>query len=238
VLKIRHNIMMMEKELIGKLRKLRQIQPNRDWVSLTKTQILGQEPRFTFFPYFKPAFAGLVTVFILLSVFGYGFVKNSLPGDLLYVIKKVAHEGQAIFVSESEKPAFQLKLANQRLEDLTKAPAKNLAPTISEFQANISEAAKTLSKIDATTSNPAVIKKIVAETKKLEENKEKVESLGVVIGGTEELENALAKVVGNLIEDLKTRTLTEEKEKILEKMEELFQAGKYSEALELYWINQ
>jgi len=60
----------------------------------------------------------------------------------------------------------------------------------------------------------------------------------VVIGGTEELENALAKVVGNLIEDLKTRTLTEEKEKILEKMEELFQAGKYSEALELYWINQ
>ena len=232
--------MMMEKELIGKLRKLRQIQPNRDWVSLTKTQILGQEPRFTFFPYFKPAFAGLVTVFILLSVFGYGFVKNSLPGDLLYVIKKVAHEGQAIFVSESEKPAFQLKLANQRLEDLTKAPAKNLAPTISEFQANISEAAKTLSKIDATTSNPAVIKKIVEETKKLEENKEKVESLGVVIGGTEELEEALIpyyKVEAERrIKDLENRSLTEGQQKLLEEAKEEFEAGNYDQALEKIWI--
>ena len=235
--------MMEEKELIGKIRGLRQIRPNRDWVSLTKSQILGEEKKYTslfLFPVLKlrPVYAGLIAVLILFGLFG--FAKNSLPGDLLYPIKKIAQKSQAIFVSEEEKPAFQLKLANQRLEDLTKASTKNLAPTINEFQANISQAAKSLAKMDATTSDPVVIKKIVAETKKLEKQKQKVESLGVVIEGegTEEFSQALANMVGNLIEDLKTRTLTEEKEKILEEMEKLFEEGKYSEALEFYLINQ
>jgi hypothetical protein len=229
-----------EKQLIGKLRELRQIEPRKDWVSLTKKEILGEEPGLIFFPYFKPALAGLITVFFLFGVLGYALIKNSLPGDILYTLRKAAHQGQAIFIPEEEKPAFQLKLANERLEDLTKAPARNLAPTINEFQANISEAAKNLVKIDATTSDPVVIKKIVEETKKLEENKQKVESLGVVIGeeGITELENALAKVVGDLIKDLEDRSLSEKKEGILNEMKELFETGKYAEALELYLINQ
>jgi len=227
-----------EKILIGNVKRLRQIKPRKDWVSSTKIQILGEEPKIFLFPYLKPAFAGLIAVFLLFGLFG--FVKNSLPGDVLYLIRKAAHEGQAVFVSEQEKPVFQLKLANDRLEDLTKASVRNLSPTINEFQTNVLEAAKNLAKIDATTSDPVVIKKIVEETKKLEENKQKVEALGLVIGeeGTIELENALAKVTGNLIEDLESRTLNEEKEEILSQMKELFEEGKYSEALELYLINQ
>ena len=71
-------------------------------------------------------------------------------------------------------------------------------------------------------------------------SKGKIESLGVVIGeeGTQELDNALKNVVQLLIEDLEKRTLSEEKEEILGKMKELFEAGKYSETLELYLINQ
>lgn len=229
---------MTETDLVNKIRELRQIKPRKDWVSLTKTQILGEEPKFTFFPYFKPAFAGLIAVFILFGAFGaFEFVQNSLPGDVLYVIRKAVHKGQAIFISEEEKPAFQLKLANERLEDLTKAPVKNLAPTINEFQANISEAVKNLEKINVSTSSPAVIKKIVEETKKLEENKQKVESLGVVLG-EEETEELYKATTGYLIEYLKSRTLTEEKVEILNQMEEFFKEGKYSEALELYLISQ
>ncbi len=238
---LRHNYMKLtENELIGKLRELRQIKPRNSWVSLTKTQILGEEPKFTFFPYLKPAFAGFIAIFVFIGIFSYDLVRNSLPGDLLYSIRKVAHEGQAVFISDEGKPAFQLKLANDRLEDLTKAPVKNLAPTINEFQANISEAAKNLAKIDATTSDPIAIKKIIEETKRLEENRQKVESLGVVIGeeATAELNNALGKITENLIEDLENRSLTEEKEEILSQMKELFEEGKYSEVLELYLINQ
>ncbi|TSC53744.1 MAG: hypothetical protein LiPW31_314 [Microgenomates group bacterium LiPW_31] len=216
--------MVTENQLIAKIRKLSQIKPRKDWVVLTKSQILGavdvkHQP--FYFPFFKPAFAGLVVVFILFGAFGYNSVKNSLPGDSLYVIRKVAHLGQAILTSETDKPAYQLKLANDRLEDLT-----------------ISQAVKELSKVDAATSSPTVIKKIVQEAKKIEENKQKVESLGVVIDGTEELDDALGKIAGDLIVDLENRTLTEEKENILNKMRELFEQEKYSEALELYLINQ
>jgi hypothetical protein len=113
-----------------------------------------------------------------------------------------------------------------------------LAQTINEFQASISEAVKELAKIDATTSSATAMKQILAETKKLEENKKKVELLGMILGGTEELDNALMKVTGDLIGDLETRTLTEAKEEILNQMKGLFEEGKYSDALELYLTNQ
>jgi hypothetical protein len=228
--------MLSDKQLIAKVRELSQIKPGKDWVVLTKKGILGEEPSFAFFPYFKPALAGFFAVFMIFGLLG--FAKSSLPGDPLYIIRKVAHLGQAILTPEAEKSAYQLELANERLEDLANAPAKNLAPTINEFQANISQAAKELSKVDATTSSPTIIKKIVQEAKKIKENKQKAESLGVVIDGTEKLDSALEKIAGNLIGDLEGRTLTEEKEEILVKMKELFEQGKYSEVLELYLINQ
>ncbi|TSC53743.1 MAG: hypothetical protein LiPW31_313 [Microgenomates group bacterium LiPW_31] len=34
---------MNEKELISKIQELRQIKPRKDWVVLTKTQILGEQ---------------------------------------------------------------------------------------------------------------------------------------------------------------------------------------------------
>ena len=226
-----------EKQLIDQMRKLRQIKPADEWVSFTKTQILGEEPTgFSFYPYLKPAFTGLIAVFVVLGGL-YGLVKNSLPGDTLYALRKIAHEGQAVFIPEAERPAFQLKLANDRLEDLTKVSVKHLAPTLTEFQASISEAAKDLTKMDATTSDPLVTQKIVEETKKLKENEEKVRSLGVVIEG-EEIENFDKAVVKYLIEDLEGMSLTEEKEEILKEMKELFGEGKYSQAWELYLLNQ
>lgn len=226
---------LVEKKLIGNIKRLRQIKPRKDWVSSTKIQILGEEPKIFLFPYLKPAFASLIVVFLLFGLFG--FVKNSLPGDALYLVKKVVHEGQAVFVSKEEKPVFQLKLANDRLEDLTKASIRNLAPTINEFQANVSEAAKNLAEMDATTSNPIVIQQIIEETKKLKENEQIVKSFGMVIEG-EEMENFDKAVVKYLIDDLENQTLTEEIEETLSQMKELFETEEYSEALILFLINQ
>ena len=224
---------MTHKELVGQLKKLRQIEPQKNWASLTKTQIMGVEPKFVLFPHFKPAFAGLIAVFILFGFFGYGFVRDAIPGDLLYVVKKVANQGQAIFVSEQEKPVFQLKLANDRLEDLTKASARNLAPTIFEFRANIFEAARDLVKMDTTTSDSMVMKQIIEETKKLEENKQKVESLGLILGedSTNELDNAYKILSEREIRNLDNNTLTEDQEKLLEEAKEFFEKGDYLDAL-------
>lgn len=246
---------MTDRDLIKKLQILKDIKPRKDWVVLTKTQILGEQREqfslieslglFFQFKLAKPAFASLIAVFILFGLFS--FAQNSLPGDFLYSIKKIAERGQAVFVSEIDKPQASLELANKRLEELTKIAetnqVKKLAPAINEFQASISEAAKSLSRMEATSSDPVVIKKIVEETRKLDENKQIIEEvLGVVLGGNElqEVSDKLeVKLVKLIISDLETRTLTEEQEEILNQMKELAEQGKYQESLELLpLINQ
>ena len=254
---------MEEKELIAKLRELRQIKPSQDWAVLTKNTILGQEKSrgntaaavlsvFRLF-FAKPAYAGLVVIFVLAGFLGtFVFAQKSLPGDPLYLIKRVNEKAQAVFVSEDEKPQVSLELANKRLEELTKVvqtnQVRNLAPAINEFQESLSEAAKDLSKITTSTSSPTEIKRFVDQAKNIEEKTQEVKSLGVVIGGEEleELRGAskrlelelLVSVLKNMISDLENRTLTEEQAEILSQMKELVEEEKYSEALELYLINQ
>ena len=233
--------MMQEKELIGKLIELREIKPDKDWVSFNKKELFkGEDKGFAFFPGFKPAFAGFMVFFLMLGGVSYGLVKNAMPGDFLYSVRKAIHSGEAIFVSKDDQSAFQLKLANDRLEDLVNASAKNLAPTMNEFEANISEAVRNLGIMQVSTSSPETIQKLVKETRKLEENKEKVEALGVVLSDkeTSELNEAFKKIVDNLITDLEERELDDQKFGILVKMKELFDEEQYSEALELYLVNQ
>lgn len=236
---------MTEKELIGKIRELRQIQPSKDWVSLTKSQILGKEDKYnnliSVFQilFSKPAYAGLVVVFVLFGLFG--FSQNSLPGDLLYPIKKITERSQAVFVSEEELPKYNLEIANKRLEELNEIAqtnqVKKLAPAISEFQANISEAAKSLAKVKGQD-----VEKIVAQTKKLEENKKKVEEVLATKILSQETEESLISFYKTqaemLINDLGNQTLTEEKEEILNQMKKLFEEEKYLETLGLYFISQ
>jgi len=252
--------MKTEKELIGKIRELRQIKPSKDWVVLTKTQILGEEQpvreRVSISIFrallYKPklVLATVLSLFILFRLFS--FAQNSLPGDFLYSIKKITEKCQAVFVSEVDKPQASLELANKRLEELTKIAetnqVKKLAPAINEFQASISEATKNLSKMEASSSDPVAIKKIVDRTKELGEKIQEVKSLGVVIeeGKLEELQKVsdklelglLVSILKDMISDLENRTLTEKQEEILSQMRELVEKEKYSEALELYLTNQ
>lgn len=231
---------MTDKQLIAEIKKLRQIKPAKTWVSSVKKEILGQETGFTFFPglYLKPAFATAFGVLLIVGLFG--FSQNALPGDLLYSLRKLTDSGQLVFVSDADRPAFELELANDRLNDLALAPAGNLGPTINEFQANVLQAAKQLNRVDATTSDPIIIKKIVAAAKKVEEKKQEVESMGVVVGneGTDELNIALKIMTESLIADLTNRSLTEDKALNLAQMKEFFEKGQYTQALELYLNNQ
>ena len=220
---------MTEKELIGKLRELRQIKPRKDWVVLTKSQILVEEkPVFNPLFIFKPVYAGFLFIFILFGLFGTS--QNALPGDLLYPIKKIVEKSRVVFVSETDKPKLNLELANRRLEELNQIAQKNevkkLAPAINEFQASASKAAKNL-----TTLKGADVKGIVAETQKLEENRKKAESLGVVVGETEELENAYKVLAEREIENLENSSLTEKQEEVLKEAKEYFEREDYSNAL-------
>jgi len=240
---------MTEADLIKKIRLLKQIRPSKDWVLLTKRELFKEETS-VFKAYRNPASVILgifprlflnyrfaVATFVVLGILASGTVnlaQNSLPGDFLYSVKRISEKGRAIFVSEKEKPRAQLELANKRLDELTKIAEENqvqkLAPAISEFQASLYQAAKDLKKPNKLT------KEIVDQTQKLEENREKVEALGIVIGGSEEFENTLKEIVQREIQDLETRSLTENQEELLGEIKEDFEVGNFAGALEKIWL--
>lgn len=228
---------MTEAELIKKIRGLRQIKPRKEWVFLTKNQILGLEKNrervaiISFFPRYRLVLAPVLAVFLLIGIFALS--QNSLPGDLLYPIKKLTEKSQTIFVSDENKTKAQLEQANRRLEELNKIAEQNqvkkIAPAIDEFQKTLSQATQNLKE------TPKLNKAIIDQTKKIVENKEKIEKLGVVIGDTEELENALRELVEREIKDLENKTLTEEKAKLFEEAKESFETGNYYQSLEKIW---
>ncbi len=232
---------MTEKNLIAKIKELKQIKPRQEWVLLTKSQILGSDNqtdrnRISFVAvlrglFFQPrmAYASLVILGLFISAFS--FAQNSLPGGLLYPLKRIAEKSQALFVSEDEQPKAQLELTNKRLEELTKIVQENqtskLAPAINEFQKSAAAAVKNLKKPQKIT------KEMIDETKKLLENKEKLITLGVVIGETKELDNALDRlVIESQIQDLEKRSLTEDQKEILEAAKVNLEEGNLSQALE------
>lgn len=246
---------MTEKELISKIIKLKEIEPRKEWVFLTKHRIFSdfeKNPvaedirrvrtligfndliwglRMVF--QHKYAFAFLIILVVLIGTFGFSL--NSVPGDSLYSVKKIAEKGQTIFISESKEVPKNLELTNKRLDDLAKIAQNNevnkLAPAIDEYKEKASEAAKLLSGRTETAKQEEV-KEIAIQVKKIEENKEKIEALGVEIGETEELDNALALLIEREIKDLESRTLTEEQLNELEQIKQDYEAGSYSAALE------
>lgn len=231
---------MEEKELISQIKKLKSIKPNSNWVALNKAQILGDETRSSwvsileFFPgmlyrHSRLAFASLIAFSFVAGTFG--FAQGALPGDPIYTLKRVTEKAQMAFISEGDLPYVQLELAQKRLAELNiiaqTNQTKKIAPAVQEFQASISQVAKNLNKTENLN-----IAKIVADTKKLQEDKEKIESLGVIIGESEDLNNALAGLVGRELIEFGSRTLGENQQAILMASAQDYWNKNYSAALE------
>ncbi len=233
---------MSESDLIKKIRLLKQIRPRKNWALLIKRELFKEPPttsrEVSFLSIFSPekwwgvnyrfALATLLFMGILASG-AVNLAQNSLPGDFLYPVKRISEKSQAIFVSEKEKPKAQLELANKRLDELTQIAEKNqaqkLAPAINEFKESLSQAAKKLKEPQKLT------KEIVDLTKKLEENRGKVEALGIVIGESEEFNNSLKEFVQREIEILEESSLTEKQEELLGEIKEDFDAENFTGAL-------
>jgi len=246
---------MKQSQLVRQLKSLRELKPSDNWVAFTKERIFAGEPEqsgiraglLSFFPVFryKLALAPVISVLVLIGLFG--FTQNTIPGDFLFSVKKMTETAQVTFSSGVEKPKTQLKLANKRLEELSRIAESNqvanLDPTIKEFQSNILQATKDLAAFDinVTSSDPLVIKELIAETQKLTQNKEKVESvLGAIIGDTGELDNAISQIekqtAAYLIADLERRTLSESDAQLLNQARDDFSAGNFATSLEKIWI--
>lgn len=215
---------MTEKDLISGLKELKEIKPRKEWVSLTKHNLLKQESKFSFasiFPYYRYALAG-ASLIIFVGIFTLS--NDALPGDILYSVRKTAE----MISLRNSQASLVFDIADRRLNDLAviakKDNKKNLQPAINEYQASVSEVAKSLARQD--------VKKVLENVKKLEDKKISVESLGIVIGEDKEITNALSEIVNRELADLEIRTLTEDNQLILIKVKEDRDAGRFSEALE------
>ena len=236
---------MTEKQLIAKIRTLRQIEPSKSWVVLTKERIFEHDERnrvpfvkgtrflLQIFRY-KPVFAAALVGAVLIGLFG--FAQRSLPGDTLFSLKRIAEKGQAVFISQEEQPNYDFEIVQKRLDDLIKVAqknsVKNLAPAINEYQANVSKVAENIAK----EKDVEKVKRMVLKMKELENKEAELKSLGIVgIGKNEELDKTYAQkiieLLEHLVEDLKDRSLTEEQQKLLAEAEKDLADRDYEEAL-------
>jgi hypothetical protein len=228
------------------IKKLNQIKPRQEWVSLLKSEIINSssvterkvniiERKISVAQIIseiifqkKFAYASMTLLFMIVGVFG--FARLTTPGDIFYPVKKIVEQSQ-------QTP---LQIAYNRSEDLVRVVSKNktqnLTPAINEYKASISDAVKNLSDSLAQNSGDESINKVIDEVIKIKENQRNLQVLGVNVGNDDEiseLTNLLSAIVKNQIADFEDSTLTEEQQKVLAEVKELNDQEKYSEALEL-----
>jgi len=218
-----------ENDLIQKIQELKSVKPNAEWVSLTKKEILRDAPKMSFSFFLKPALAGTLTLCLFGSVFV--FAQTAIPGDSLYPFKKVIEKTKISFLPEEKRPSAQLEYANDKLEDLFKVVEKKETEKVStilkEYQLDITEAAQVLVRVEKPD-----VEEIVDRAKKIENNKKKIEALGVKVQEVDGLDTALSKIVEKEIEELEKASLSDDQKEILEKIRESYQNKDYCQALE------
>jgi len=243
---------MQKSQVIQKLIGLKKIKPREEWASLLKSQILAEQTaesvhvQFSFADvvssfkfqvssfFFARKYAYAFATILLVAIGVLGFAQSTLPGDTLFQVKKITEQSQAALMG-TDSLKNSVDNFKRRSQDLAKAArdnrTSNMPSAINEVRASISDVAKSIaqnsSKDSQTIKDIAVI---VAEIKSLENSK----TLGDLAGTTEikELNDALAPLVMREINDLEKTTLTEEQQKTLSEIKDLYEKENYSEALE------
>jgi hypothetical protein len=178
---------MTEQELIQRIKELKKIQPSQQWLDLARHNLITQisfkeeslKPKAGFLNWLKePQSIALVICLILIFIGGPWLVvkasQASLPGELLYPVKRITEEVQTTVASKDSKVQLQTEFAFRRLEELTKIAEDPFFPeektekakqVISDFRGNLAGISQHVSKISKEQA-VAVAKK----TKKLKED--------------------------------------------------------------------
>ncbi len=236
---------MNQKDLIKSIKELKGIKPRTEWVTLVKSEIFNGAPekriitnlvrKASVFDIIKSslihrklAYSFATLAFIAVGLVG--FAQYTMPGDLLFPVRKMAEQSEAAL---SGQPGVQQNLValNNRINDLALAAKEgktsNIPSAINEININASELAKNLK--DNPPQDSQTLTKIANNYKVLADmpGTDLTESQGI-----KDLNQAMAPYVQNEIEKLEKATLTEEQEVSLVEIKDLYEQGKYIEALE------
>ena len=217
---------MEEKELIARIKKLQNIQPDRAWVLATKAYILGENEEatgrlpafnFNFFQSQKTAFLMIPAMMAILLIGFFFYNRNTVPNERIVV-----------------EPAVLESITN----DL-KTVESNIAQATADLE-KVKEPERVLEIKPMVLSTIENGEKIVSAAKKLV--KKPNYQPGQVLTAIDKMENALGEMeetyldkqkelAGELIKDLKERSLTKEQENLLIEAEKCYNQGDFSGAL-------
>jgi len=230
-----------EKQLINELRKLRKIEPKQEWREALKFQILQEKREIGWIEAVKEilaprrgfvySFAYFVVLVAIVAVGLLGFVEETVPGDLLFPIKKVVENSEIFLKNENDL----VKSFNNRVNELQRVVNEgkkmNLPPAIGEVKNQALELTKGLR--DNKVKDSQTIQEIASSLQSL------AYIPGADLTNLPEIQALYQTIVETQIADLEKRSLTSEQKQKLEEVKELYREGKYVQALEsILWMTK
>jgi hypothetical protein len=223
---------MNQKELVNSIRQLKEIKPRAEWAVLLKSKILisnfeirNSKFFFGFLTQKRLAYAFATLLFVVVGLAG--FAQCTVPGDMLFPIRKIAEQSGAALTGQTslKQNAAALSTRINDLAQVTKEGRKNNIPsTISEIDASALELAKNLK--DNPVQDSQTLKEIAVSLKTL------ADIPGTDLTANPDVKNLYQTVVQSQIEDLEKSTLTDEQKETLNEAKELYEQERYVDALE------
>lgn len=220
---------MEERQLIKKIKELRQIKPNKDWVLFTKKEIFEKEKEtqvlsWLFTPIQRPALVVrplIAGVLILAGVFVYLYL-GALTPQIVQLPFASERQGETEMVITSlEELQGSLEQITLGLNNLKKAKDPNQALVMTEIvKATAKEGERVINQIKS--SEGTLSRKTLASLN------DSLDGFGEVFekaGGVGE------EILGFYLDDLEQRSLSEEDELRLQKAIEYYNEGRYIEVM-------
>ncbi len=219
---------MQERQLIKKIKELRQIKPNKDWVLFNKKELFEERKEeqvmsWLFTPFNRPALVVrplIAGVLILAGVFVYLYLGALTPQivQLPFVSERKGVETETM-VASLEELQQSLEKITLGLNNLKKAKDPNQALVMAEI-------------IKATAKNGEKVLGQMKTAGEFQANQVLASLLGDAYRELgEKASNTQIEMMGDYIEYLSQRSLSEEDQARLEKAEKYYNEGKYTEAM-------
>jgi hypothetical protein len=234
---------MTEKETIKALQSLRSIRPEKSWLLATKNRVIGPG-----FEYKELIFKDILLFFsqkwvlapaAAFSLFfgAFGISQNSLPGDVLYPMKRVSEDLTSYLSKQEEKSLVYLGLTDKRIDELQKIAdtnqAKKLAIALNELETSKKAVKKETAGLKTMDSQEASKIALEVAAKMVEINQKEGKVLADLgIEQEQGADPAEKEVADLLIKEAEKTTLTEKQAIFLNEAKEAFALADYQSALE------
>jgi len=171
----------MDEFIVKQLKNLRKVRPSASWLESQRSFLLSKiaqnkpelEQRKSFFVFpvfnisklFRPVYAVVMVLIVFASSLGtigvISAAQNSLPGDVLYVLKTVFEKAQMSFAySDQSKVELSIKFATQRMDEFTQVTNKpekkdDIEKTVQNLNAQLVSVQESMDKLKDKNSEKA-----------------------------------------------------------------------------------